>query len=107
MINNPSHLKVVLDRHATIVEFENNLECCETNDSDFIGKNWFETCIIDVDLNEIYDVFIDLIMGETKKWKAYKNNIRIGDKDICLDFDNEVIIKNGEYLVYSIGVKSL
>ena len=51
------------------------------------------------------DVFMDLLLGERQKWKSFKNNIVINDKHIYLDFDNEVIIKNGEHFIYSVGVE--
>ncbi len=108
MNSNPNFLKVVLDKDATIVEFECTLRDVKVNSFDVIGKNWFDTFINVNDIEKVLITFNDLLNNQTGKWKTYKNDVRCMDgSHKFIDFTNEVIVKDGEKFISSYGVEYL
>jgi len=109
MKNNPHYLKVILDRDATIVEFECTLRDIKSDFSDVIGKNWFDTFIESSDKETVLKVFTDLLNNNNiEQLNTYENDIKCADgHHKLIDFHNETITKNSEKFISSFGVEHI
>ena len=108
MNKNQHYIKVVLDKNATIVKFECTLRDVKPDSTDVIGKNWFDTFIDNKDKETVFKVFTNLLNWQTATWKTYENDIKCLDgKHKFIDFENEIIIKDGEKFISSYGVEHM
>jgi len=109
MKTNPHFLKVLLDKNATIIEFECTLRETEiTSTDDIIGKNWFDTFIDAGDKENVLRTFNELLNNQTAKWETYKNDICcLNGSHKYIDFINEVITKDDEKFISSYGVENM
>ena len=106
MKRNPHYIKVILDKDATIIEFECTLREVKGDLEDVVGKNWFDTFIATTDKDAVLEVFKDFFTTENSKWVTYENDIKCIDGTYRLiDFINEIIVKDGEQFLSSFGVE--
>lgn len=110
IMNTSEHyIKVVLDKDATIVDFECTLREAKIKDmGTVIGKNWFETFIEDSDKENVLKVFTELFNNEPNKWHTYENDIKCMDgRYRLIDFENEIIIKDNIKLLHCFGIEHM
>ena len=105
---NPHYLKVVLNKDALIIEFECTLRDIKFDFSNVIGTYWFDNFISNKDREHVFEVFHSLFNDELEKWKTYNNDVRFPDATHrFIDFNNEMIFKDGEKFISSFGVEHI
>lgn len=108
MKTHPHHINVLLNRDAIIVKFECSLVDSKVIDSDMIGKNWFDTFIETTDKEKVLTVFKELFDNKTEKWKTYNNDVKCSSNHHrYIDFENEIITKDGQKLLHSYGIEHM
>ena len=101
---NTQILRVILDKHASIVEFSKDAEQITGYASeDIIGKNWFEVFIPNANIEEVTDTFNKLINGNIKAWE-HTNDITCKDGTIkTLKWNNNLSLGDNFIQVISEG----
>ena len=98
---------VELDDIGTILDLKSTLLDCPIDTQDFIGKNWFDTFIEVSDREKVLEVFKGLFKEKTQKWKTYKNDIKCANRYRLIDFTNEIVTKDGQKIICSIGTEHI
>ena len=101
-----SYIRVVLDKNATIIDFESKLAQDEANykKDEVLGKNWFDTFVDAVNLEEIKDVFYKAFRDDDHNWESHSNDIKCKNGEHKLiDFENHMEEINGEKVIVSFG----
>jgi len=101
-------IKLLLDENGTIIEFECSLREMKYNETEVLGKNWFNTFIDEGDREAALKVFHSLLNDKNENTKVFTSDIQCKEKNHKLiNFENKLIIKDGKKYVLVYGVEHM
>lgn len=97
-------LSGLLNKDATIIEFNDHMNITGYIAEEVIGKNWFDIFINESNMLEVRQVFSSFLYGDEPHW-TYDNYItcKDGTKKL-LSFNNNIILneeENAEYIFFT------
>lgn len=100
------YIRVLLDNHGTIKKFECTLPDGDSYDeSEVLGKNWFDVFIGQTDKDSVMSVF-KALFRKSEDWVSYENDIICKNgKHKLINFHNKLIKIDGEIYLNCIGVE--